>query len=85
MSKDKWSALSAEERAQLINIYVQSGITDLDFIKKDYNSFDKGGSIEYTIPSPKDDIEVPYRSVITEDMRNNFITKSKNKFDTLQR
>ena len=82
MSKDKWSALSAEERAQLINIYVQSGITDLDFIKKDYNSFDEGGNIEYTIPSPKDDIEVPYRSVITEDMRNNFITKSKNKFDT---
>lgn len=82
MSKDKWSALSAQERAQLINIYVQSGITDLDFIKKDYNSFDEGGSIEYTIPSPKDDIEVPYRSVITEDMRNNFITKSKNKFDT---
>lgn len=82
MSKDKWSALSAEERAQLINIYVQSGITDLDFIKKDYNSFDEGGNIEYTIPSPNDDIEVPYRSVITEDMRNNFITKSKNKFDT---
>lgn len=83
MSKDKWSALSAEERAQLINIYVQSGITDLDFIKKDYNSFDEGGSIEYTIPSPKDDdINVPYKSVITSTMREDFISKSKNKFDT---
>lgn len=83
MSKDKWSALSAEERAQLINIYVQSGITDLDFIKKDYNSFDEGGNIEYTIPSPKDDdINVPYKSVITSTMREDFISKSKNKFDT---
>ena len=84
MSKDKWSALSAQERAQLINIYVQSGITDLDFIKKDYNSFDEGGSIEeYSVPSPKDDdINVPYRSVITDSMKKDFITKSKNKFDT---
>lgn len=84
MSKDKWSALSAEERAQLINIYVQSGITDLDFIKKDYNSFDEGGTIEeYDVPFPKDDdINVPYRSVITDSMKKDFITKSKNKFDT---
>ena len=84
MSKDKWSALSAQERAQLINIYVQSGITDLDFIKKDYNSFDEGGTIEeYDVPFPKnDDINVPYRSVITDSMKEDFITKSKNKFDT---
>lgn len=83
MSKDKWSALSAQERAQLINIYIQSGITDLDFIKKDYNSFDEGGSIEYTTPSPKDDdINIPYKSVITSTMREDFISKSKNKFNT---
>lgn len=84
MSKDKWGALSAQERAQLINIYVQEGITDLDTIKNDYNSYEDGGTIEeYNVPFPKDDdINVPYRSVITADMRENFITKSKNKFDT---
>ena len=84
MSKDKWGALSAQERAQLINIYVQEGITDLDAIKNDYNSYEDGGTIEeYSVPFPKDDdINVPYRSVITADMRENFITKSKNKFDT---
>ena len=84
MSKDKWGALSAQERAQLINIYVQEGITDLDTIKNDYNSYEDGGTIEeYSVPFPKDDdINTPYRSVITADMRENFITKSKNKFDT---
>lgn len=43
---DKWSALSMKDRAELINIYVKAGITDLGEIRKDYNSFDKGGSTE---------------------------------------
>lgn len=40
---DKWSALSMKDRAELINIYVKSGITDLGEIRNDYNSFDYGG------------------------------------------
>ena len=42
-NKDKWSALSMLERADLIKLYVRNGITSLDTIKKDYNSFGDGG------------------------------------------
>lgn len=45
VNKDKWSALSLKDRAELINIYVKAGITDLDRIIKDYNSFSDGGSM----------------------------------------
>lgn len=44
--QDRWSALSMKDRATLIDIYVKSGITDLGEIRKDYNSFDKGGPTE---------------------------------------
>lgn len=40
---DKWSALSMSDRADLIKLYVSNGITSLDIIKKDYNSFGNGG------------------------------------------
>lgn len=36
-NKDRWSALSMEDRAALIDMYVKSGITDLGKIRKDYN------------------------------------------------
>jgi hypothetical protein len=42
-NKDRWSALSMKERADLIKLYVSNGITSLDNIKKDYNSFGDGG------------------------------------------
>lgn len=45
-NKDRWSALSMSERADLIKLYVNNGITSLDAIKKDYNSFASGGPIE---------------------------------------
>lgn len=45
-NKDRWSALSMSDRADLIKLYVSNGITSLDAIKKDYNSFDTGGPIE---------------------------------------
>lgn len=44
--KDKWSALSMKERADLIKLYVSNGITSINDIKKDYNSFAPGGPIE---------------------------------------
>ena len=55
-NKDRWSALSMSDRADLIKLYVSNGITSLDAIKKDYNSFDDGGdklsffetALEYT-------------------------------------
>jgi hypothetical protein len=43
---DKWSALSMKERADLIKLYVSNGVTSLNDIKKDYNSFAPGGPID---------------------------------------
>ena len=43
---DRWSALSMSDRADLIKLYVSNGITSLNDIKKDYNSFGPGGHIE---------------------------------------
>lgn len=42
-NNDRWSQLSMQQRADLIKLYVNSGITDLGKIKKDYNSFKNGG------------------------------------------
>lgn len=52
--KDKWSALSMSERADLIKLYVSNGVTSINDIKKDYNSFAPGGPIktdEYGYPA----------------------------------
>ena len=38
-TKDRWSALSMTERADLIKLYIQNGVSDLKAIRKDYNSF----------------------------------------------
>lgn len=36
---DRWSALSMKERADLMNMYITSGISDLKEMKRHYNSF----------------------------------------------
>ena len=45
-TKDRWSQLSMQQKADLIKLYIESGITDIGSIKKDYNSFDDGGPVE---------------------------------------
>ena len=42
-NKDKWSALSLRERADVINICAKGGLLNLRDIKNFYNSFDEGG------------------------------------------
>lgn len=42
-SKDKWSALSMSERADLIKLYANNGTTNLSSIKSHYNKFGGGG------------------------------------------
>lgn len=44
-NKDRWSSLSISEKDALIKLYVSNGITSLDVIKKDYNSFDGGSNL----------------------------------------
>lgn len=39
-NKDKWSKLSMLQKADLIKLYVDSGITNLNSIRKDYNKLD---------------------------------------------
>lgn len=43
---DKWSALSLKDRADLMNMYITNGISDLKEMKKHYNSFGAGGDTE---------------------------------------
>lgn len=44
-NKDRWSSLSMRDRAGLIKLYVNNGITDISTIKNHYNKFDGGGPI----------------------------------------
>lgn len=39
IKNDKWSALSLKDRADLMNMYITNGISDLKEMKKHYNSF----------------------------------------------
>lgn len=41
---DRWSQLSMKQRADLIKLYTDSGITSLSKIREDYNSFGDGGN-----------------------------------------
>lgn len=42
----RWDDLSISERAEVIKLGVDSGITNLDSIKKFYNRFEEGGIYE---------------------------------------
>lgn len=48
-NKDRWSALSMKQRADLIKLYTDNGITSLKAIKDDYNSYSDGGDTENPI------------------------------------
>lgn len=39
-NKDKWSTLSMQQKAELLKLYVDAGITNLNIIKKEYNKLD---------------------------------------------
>ena len=45
-NNDRWSALSMQDRADLIKLYVNSGITNIGDIRNHYNSFETGGNTE---------------------------------------
>jgi hypothetical protein len=46
-SKDRWSALSIQQRADLIKLYTSNGITNIKDIRKHYNSFGYGGDTSW--------------------------------------
>lgn len=43
-NKDRWYSLSMKDRAGLIKLYVNNGITDISTIKNHYNKFSTGGN-----------------------------------------
>lgn len=71
-NKDRWSALSMSERADLIKLYVSNGVTSLDDIKKDYNTFSEGGNTNSddnnssTIPETLSDEPIYYDDTYIE-------------------
>lgn len=74
-NKDRWSALSLKDRADLMNMYITNGISDLKEMKKHYNSFGDGGRIldgnetEQTSSGVSIDTSVPLES--REEFLNN--------------
>lgn len=45
-NRDKWSQLSMQQRADLIKLYVDAGITNIKNIRKEYNSYATGGDVD---------------------------------------
>lgn len=50
---NKWDSLSMKERAELIKIGVQNGITDLQELRNYYNKFDDGGFLDRAVQAVK--------------------------------
>lgn len=73
-NNDKWSALSMSERADLIKLYVSNGVTSLNDIKKDYNSFDDGGNIDTSVPlkSRQQYLEQQRQQIIDAAIQNSY-------------
>lgn len=44
-NKDRWSALSMKQRADLIRLYTNEGFSNIKDIRKHYNSFEDGGPV----------------------------------------
>ena len=43
---NKWNELTMQQKADLMRLYVANGYTNLDSIRKHYNTFNEGGSAE---------------------------------------
>lgn len=74
---DRWSALSLKDRADLMNMYITNGVSDLKEMKKHYNSFGDGGDTESPVnggeleaavvkPNPVNAVLRTYYPIISE-------------------
>lgn len=80
-NKDRWSALSMQQRADLIKLYVAGGILDLNKIREHYNKFGNGGDITNTsIVNDNQNITTGQK----EQLINNAIGVIENSENTLQ-
>lgn len=53
-NSNRWKSLSMKNKAKLIKLYVDNGITSLNKIREDYNSYSEGGQI---ISTTEEDID----------------------------
>lgn len=82
---DRWSALSMKERADLMNMYITNGISDLKEMKKHYNSFGDGGDTESSVDGGEIEASIitPRQSKINKRrMRKELFTKIKSTLES---
>lgn len=66
--ENKWDKLSMRQRADLIKLFVKNGVTSLDDMRQQYNSYDTGGFLDGP-DDPPDIVKLIKRDV--ETVRNN--------------
>lgn len=65
---DRWSALSMKERADLMNMYITNGISDLKEMKKHYNSFSGEEDTESSnTDKKKTELIIPESTIVNTD------------------
>lgn len=72
---DRWAALSMKDRAALIRMFIQQGITKLSDIRTSYNALSEGGSLDSYEPfleggawapqSSNHEVTIPYKQPAT--------------------
>lgn len=68
----KWEELSLKDRAELMRIYLDNGISSIASIKKHYNSFADGGEVDNIHSSPAQDFVASWLSNRQEQLQENF-------------
>lgn len=82
---DRWSALSMLERADLMNMYITNGISDLKEMKRHYNSFGDGGNTDSPVNGGEIEASIitPRQSRINKRrMRKELFTKIKSTLES---
>lgn len=68
----KWEELSLKDRAELMRIYLDNGISSIASIKKHYNSFADGGEVDNIHSTPAQDFVASWLSNRQEQFQENF-------------
>lgn len=68
----KWEELSLKDRAELMRIYLDNGISSIASIKKHYNSFADGGEVDNAHSTPAQDFVASWLSNRQEQFQENF-------------
>lgn len=75
MTKDKWSTLSMKDRAELIRLGVQNGVTSIEDIRETYNKYATGGPLKDSYNDPEEYYDYATAREIGEDVMYDKRTK----------